>query len=72
MKNQSRIQPRIIRLRDAPYYLGMDIHRFNNDVRPTLPEVRIGIQGVGFDRLDLDRWFEQYKLRSVRSITSRR
>ncbi len=64
------IVPRVVRLRDAPKYLGMDIHRFNAEVRPYVQEIRIGIQGVGFDRLDLDTWFEQYKSRSVRSINS--
>ena len=63
--------PRVIRLRDAPRYLGMDIHRFNAEVRPHIPEVSIGIQGVGFDRIDLDRWFDQYKACRVRSITRR-
>lgn len=71
MANHS-LQPRVIRLKEAPRYLGMDIHRFNSDVRPYVTEVRIGIHGVGFDRFDLDHWFEQYKSRSVRSITSRR
>jgi len=63
------ILPRVLRLRDAPHYLGMDIHRFNNEVRPYVQEIRIGIQGVGFDRLDLDAWFDLYKARSVCSIT---
>lgn len=49
---QSNIQPRVLRLRDAPAYLGMDIHRFNEEVRPALVEISIGKQGVGFDRLD--------------------
>jgi len=70
MSNHSSnsLVPRVIRLRDAPRYLGMDIHRFNNEVRPSISEVRIGKQGVGFDRLDLDRWFDQYKTRGMRSI----
>ncbi|MBM3300884.1 MAG: hypothetical protein FJY85_13130 [Deltaproteobacteria bacterium] len=55
------IQPRVIRLRDAPAYLGMDKNRFNAEVRPYLVEIPIGSQGIGFDRLDLDRWFEDYK-----------
>jgi hypothetical protein len=55
------ILPRLIRLRDAPTYLGMDRHRFNNEVRPHLTEIPIGIQGIAFDRLDLDAWVEQYK-----------
>ena len=29
-----QIQPRLIRLRDAPAYLGMDRNRFNREVRP--------------------------------------
>jgi len=53
--------PRIIRFRDAPRYLGMDRNRFNAEVRPHVTEVPIGKQGVGFDRLELDAWFEHYK-----------
>ena len=39
----------------------MDRNRFNDEVRPFVTEVRIGRQGVAFDRLDLDAWFEEYK-----------
>lgn len=53
--------PRVIRLRDAARYLGMDPNRFNAEVRPHLVEIPIGKQGIGFDRLDLDAWFEHYK-----------
>jgi hypothetical protein len=60
------ILPRLIRLRDAPRYLGMDPNRFNAEVRPYLTEMPIGIQGIGFDRLDLDAWFEDYKSRNGR------
>jgi len=60
------IAPRIIRFRDAPLYLGMDRNRFNVEVRPYLTEVPIGKQGVGFDRLELDAWFEDYKSRNGR------
>ena len=60
------IQPRIIRFRDAPFYLGMDRNRFNSEVRPYLTEVPIGTQGIGFDRLELDAWFEDYKSRNGR------
>lgn len=52
--------PRLIRLRDAPNYLGMDRHRFNKDVRPNLVEIPMGVQGVAFDRLDLDAWVDDY------------
>ena len=60
------IAPRILRFRDAPRYLGMDRNRFNTEVRPYLTEVPIGKQGVGFDRLELDAWFEDYKSRNGR------
>jgi hypothetical protein len=36
------MQPRLIRLRDVPKYLGMDINRFNREVRPFLVEIPIG------------------------------
>lgn len=55
------MQPRLIRLRDAPNYLGMDRNRFNNEVRPFLITVKIGQQGIAFDRLDLDQWADVYK-----------
>src|SRR5437879_492749 len=52
----SSLAPRFIRLRDAPRYLGMDKNRFNRHVRPQLTNIPIGIQGVAFDRLELDAW----------------
>ena len=62
--------PRLIRLRDAPTYVGMDRHRFNKDVRPNLVEIPMGTQGIAFDRLDLDAWVEHYKQRSGRPAAS--
>ncbi len=53
--------PKVIRLKDAHKYLGMDKNRFSSEVRPFVTEIPIGSQGVGFDRLDLDRWFDEYK-----------
>jgi len=44
--------PRLIRLRDAPYFFGMDKNRFNREVRPFLTEIRVGKQGRAFDRLE--------------------
>jgi len=64
--------PRLIRLRDAPHYLGMDRNRFNAEVRPFVTEIRIGIQGIAFDRLDLDAWAEDYKQRNGRPGTPRK
>jgi hypothetical protein len=60
------ILPRFIRFRDAPTYLGMDRNRFNAEVRGDLTEIPIGIQGVAFDRLELDAWAEQHKSRNGR------
>lgn len=56
------MQPRVIRLKDAPQYLGMNKNLFNSLVRPRLTEYRIGIQGIGFDRDALDEWLDNYSL----------
>ncbi len=58
--------PRLVRLRDAPAYLGMDRNRFNNEVRPHLTNIPIGQQGIAFDRLELDAWVEDYISRNGR------
>ena len=58
-------EPRFIRLRDAASFLGMDKNRFNREVRPYVDAFSMGVQGVCFDRLDLDAWWEQY-MRSQR------
>ena len=61
--------PRFIRLRDAPAYLGMDKNRFNREVRPLVPAIPIGAQGIAFDRLDLDSWADEYKSRNGHPAT---
>ncbi len=58
--------PRLIRLRDAPYFFGMDKNRFNREVRPFLTEIQIGRQGRAFDRLEMERAAEDYKTRNGR------
>ena len=58
--------PRLVRLRDAPAYLGMDRNRFNCEVRPHLTRIPIGQQGIAFDRLELDAWVEDYISRNGR------
>ena len=63
---RAAVPPRFMRLRDAPSYLGMDKNRFNRDVRPSLCAIPIGVQGVAFDRVDLDTWADQYKNRNGR------
>ncbi len=64
--DSGRLLPRLIRLRDAPYYLGMDRNRFNAEVRRSVTQIPIGKQGVAFDRLDLDAWADEYKRRNGR------
>ena len=64
--DSARLLPRLIRLRDAPYYLGMDRNRFNAEVWRSLTQIPIGKQGVAFDRLDLDAWADDYKRRNGR------
>jgi hypothetical protein len=65
-KSEPPLLARIIRFRDVPGYLGMDRNRFNAEVRPHLTEIPIGIQGIGFDRLELDAWVDDYKSRNGR------
>ena len=56
------MQPRFIRLTKASGYLGMDKNRFNVEVvRPYLTEIPIGVQGIAFDRLELDMYADYYK-----------
>lgn len=54
------ILPKFIRMRDAPSYLGMSPKVFNETVRPHVREVIVGIQGVAFDRDELDGWADDY------------
>ena len=60
MTKEHQILPRILRCRAAPSYLGMCKDEFNKTVRPYVREVRIGVQGVGFDRYELDDWVDAY------------
>ena len=55
-----QLLPRLIRLRDAPGYLGMDRNKFNALVRPEVTEIPLGEQAVVFDRLELDAWVDEY------------
>jgi hypothetical protein len=58
--------PRLLRLRDAPRYLGMDRNKFNAMVRPHVTGVPLGKQALAFDRLELDAWAEEYIARNGR------
>ena len=42
----SQLLPRLIRLKDAPRYLGIDKNIFNRDVRPKITEIRHGSSSV--------------------------
>lgn len=57
MSRKSDFLPRVLRAGEAPQYLGMDRNRFNREVKPHLIAIPIGIQGVAYDRFDLDAWF---------------
>ena len=61
---------RFIRMKDAPSYLSVDKNYFNKIVRPTLTEIPIRIQGIAFDRLDLDKWADDHKSRVGRPGTT--
>jgi DNA relaxase NicK len=60
------IVPRVLRAMDAHVYLGMDRNRFNREVKPHIIAVPIGTQGIGYDRFDLDGWWEEHKRRNGR------
>lgn len=72
MSQNKHLLPRLLRLRDAPNYLGMDRHRFDKEVRQFLVEIPIGTQGIAFDRLDLDNWVDYYKQCSGRPSDNKR
>jgi hypothetical protein len=69
---KATLLPRLIRLRDAPFYLGMDRNRFNAEVRRQMTTIPIGRQGVAFDRLELDAWVDDYKSCNGRPAADRR
>ena len=55
------MEPRLIRHRDAPAYLGMNKNLFAQIVRPYMVVIPIGRQGIAYDRVDLDKWADNYK-----------
>ncbi|MCK0511556.1 hypothetical protein [Aromatoleum buckelii] len=58
--------PRAIRAQDAPAYLGIDRNKFNAEVKPKLTLVVLGHRIRCYDRLDLDRIWEEIKARNGR------
>lgn len=62
------LTPRVIRLKDAPFYLGVKKDYFNQNIRPYLPVIDFGSRTVAFDRLDLDDYVEHHKRRVDGSV----
>ena len=48
------VVPRILRIGEAPAYLGMSRDVFDREVRPRLRVIDIGKKGKGVDRVQLD------------------
>tara|TARA_R110001592_G_scaffold265887_1_gene531472 strand:+ start:3539 stop:3901 length:363 start_codon:yes stop_codon:yes gene_type:complete len=63
------LEPRIIRVGQALFYCGMSDRVFNAEIRPFLTEIRIGVQGVGFDKFELDEVLDDYIQRYGRAPT---
>ena len=61
------LQPRYIRAGQAPAYCGMNRDLFAQEIRPYLTEIPIGVQGIAFDRIDLDVALDEYKARRGRA-----
>lgn len=61
MNDTQNITPRLIRLKNAPKYVGATKNVFNKTIRPYLTTIRIGRRGIAFDRLEIDAWIEQNK-----------
>ena len=58
--NKISVLSKLVRFRDAPDYLGLD-NRLNKEVRHYVTEIPIEIQGITFDKPDLDAWTKHYK-----------
>ncbi|WP_426427185.1 hypothetical protein [Pseudomonas palmensis] len=60
LPNRLSCPSRVIRAGATPAYLGMYRDEFTKTVRPYVREFRIGRQGIGFDREELDAWADDY------------
>ena len=54
--NGEPLIPGIVRMRDAPFYLGMNKTFFRDTVQQYLTRIPIDKKGIGFNRAELDRW----------------
>lgn len=52
--------PRVIRVKDAHRYLGMDKTTFAREIRPYLTLIKITNKSRGFERVDIDHAFDVY------------
>ncbi|MDZ4282776.1 MAG: hypothetical protein U1C04_18680 [Hydrogenophaga sp.] len=53
-------QPRMIRQKHAPAYMGVDRNKFNAEFRPHLTEVPLGPKSLAYDRHELDELLDAY------------
>ena len=66
LNSKATYLPRLIRAKDAPWYLGMDRNKFNREVRPHLTEIPLGSQAIAFDRFELEDYMDDYIERNGR------
>lgn len=60
--SQVSVVPGVIRISDAPRYLGMNKNIFRKEVSPFLTKFPIGSNGIGIDRAELDLWIAYMKV----------
>jgi hypothetical protein len=65
-RRMPQIAPRLLRVRDAPAYVGVDRNKFNAEFRPHLTEIPLGRQALAFDRVELDALIDDYISRNGR------
>lgn len=69
-RSRAQIAPRFIREADAPGYLCLEVEEFDIQVRPYIDAIPVGSDEIAFDRMDLDRWADEYKQRHAPSAAS--
>ena len=64
-KDMPEFIPRYLRPNEAAYYCGMGRTIFEREIRPNLRPIRVGEQGIAFDRVDLDAVLDEHKNRNL-------
>ena len=54
------IQPRILRVGQAIKYSGLSRPLFKEHIRPKCGEITIGKQGIGFEKVEIDKALDDY------------